>query len=154
MEYKEVKLDKFLIAGIAIRTTNKDGKSSEDIASLWDEFMYGQIPAYITNKISEDVFCIYTDYESDFMGEYTTILGCKVSSANNLPEELIVKEIPALSYKVYTSEGKIPECVGDMWTKIWQQPDTDRAYIADFEVYGAEAQDPDKARVFTYLSTK
>ncbi|NDW18806.1 AraC family transcriptional regulator [Dysgonomonas sp. 216] len=154
MDYKETNLDSFLIVGIAIRTTNKDGQSQKDINNLWNEFMYGQIPAYIPHKVSDDVYCVYTDYDSDFTGEYTTILGFKVSSANNLPEELVVKEIPASNYQVYDTSGKIPDCVLDIWTNIWQKPDVDRVYRADFEVYDAKAQDPENSKVSVFLSVK
>jgi len=152
--YKEVKLDAFTVVGIAVRTINKDGKSQKDISELWNQFMYGQIAAYVPHKESDDVYCIYTDYDSNFMGEYTTILGYKVSSAANLPDGLVVKEIPVSDYRVYTCEGKIPECVGRTWMHIWEQPDTDRAYKADFEVYGPESQDQGEEKVFTYLSVK
>lgn len=154
MEYETKKLDKFYIAGLAVRTINKDGKAQQDLGELQSRFFTKQIAASIPNKISEEVYCIYTDYESNFMGEYTAVLGCKVASVENLPEDLIVKEIPASTYRVYRSEEKLPEAVLKTWMHIWQSPDTDRAYKADFELYGLEAQNPNDAVVYTYISVK
>lgn len=154
MDYKTTVLENFYIAGISVRTINKDGKAQKDLGELQHKFFTRQIAATIPNKVSDDVYCAYTDYESDFMGEYTAILGCKVSSVENLPKGLIVKEIPMSTYRVYKSEGKLPECIAGTWAEIWRSPDNDRAYKADFEIYGAEAQNPENAAVYTYLSVK
>jgi len=154
MEYSEIELDKFSIAGISISTINKDGKAQRDLGELQNRFFGQRIAEKIPHKISDEIYCIYTDYESDFKGKYTAILGCKVSSFENLPEGLIVKEIPASAYRVYKSEGKLPESVVNVWMHIWQSPDNDRAYKADFEIYGHEAQHPENAVVYTYLSVK
>ena len=152
-EYEKVTLDKFTVVGISIRTTNQNNQSQKDISELWGRFIVENVIESIHNKISGEIYCIYTDYESDFMGEYTTILGCMVSDVDNIPEGLIVKEIPACDYYKFTSEGKLPEAVGETWGFIWQS-DFDRKYIADFEIYGAAAQNPDNAIVTTYLSIK
>ncbi|MDU1903951.1 MAG: GyrI-like domain-containing protein [Dysgonomonas sp.] len=154
MDYKETTLEAFTVVGISVRTINKDGKGIKDIGELFHRFFAENIIATIPNKISDEFYCIYTDYESDFMGEYTTILGCKVSGTENLPEGLVVKQVPACKYRKYSAQGKIHEAVGQIWTHIWQSPDTDRAYIADFDVYGAEAQNPENAKIYTYLSVK
>lgn len=154
MSYKETTLEEFTVVGISVRTINKDGKGIKDIGELFHKFFSENIIATIPNKISSEFYCIYTDYESNFMGEYTTILGCKVSSAENLPEGFVVKHVPACKYHEYTAQGKIHEVVGQIWAQIWQAPDTDRAYIADFDVYGAEAQNPEDALVTTFVSVK
>lgn len=154
MEYKDITLESFTIVGISVRTTNKDSKSLTDIGALWNKFFQEQIIATIPNKVSDEIYCMYTEYESNFQGEYTTILGCKVSTADYLPEGLVAKQIPESKYRLYRSEGKIPDCVGKTWMHIWQSPDTERKYEADFDVYGAEAQDLENAVVLTYLSVK
>lgn len=154
MDYKEITLETFFIVGIAVRTTNKNGYSQEDIGNLWTRFISHDIRELIPNKLSYDIYCVYTDYESDFMGEYTTIIGCKVSSIENLHEGLIAKEIAASDYRLYCSQGKIPECLGKTWVDIWQSSDSDRKYAADFDIYGIDAEDPDDAKVYTYLSVK
>lgn len=154
MEYTEIELGRFIVVGVSVRTINKDGQALKDIGNLFNRFFSEQIIATIPNKLSEDVYCIYTDYESDFQGAYTTIIGCKVSDAKNLSEGLISKEIPKCVYREYSARGEIHECVGKIWTHIWDSSDIDRAYLADFDVYGEEARNPNDAKVKTYLSVK
>lgn len=151
MKSENIILERFNIIGIAIRTSNLNGKALNDIAQLWNRFIQDGIAQQIPNKESEDVYCIYTDYESDYTGEYTTILGCKVTDTTNIPEGFVAKEIPKTNYRKYTSVGKIPDCVGETWNHIWNS-DIKRSYIADFDVYGKEAQSLENAKVTTYLS--
>lgn len=153
MNFEKVSLDKLIIVGISVRTTNQNYKSQKDIAKLWEFFFLNDIQHLIPNKISDDIYCIYTDYESDYTGEYTTILGCQVSKIDAISDRLIVKEIPACTYNKYISEGEMPYCVGKTWAQIWQS-DLDRKYLADFDIYGEGAKDPKNARIITYLSIK
>lgn len=155
MNYEEIKLDSFTIVGISVRTSNKDGRGMKDIGELFNRFFSEQIISLIPNKVSDEFYCMYTDYESDFTGEYTTILGCKVSSTDNIPEGLISKEVPASKYHIYEATGEVHEAVGKTWSYIWGQAENiDRAYEADFDVYGKDAADPKNATVRTYLSVK
>lgn len=153
MKYENISLEIFSIVGIAVRTTNKNNQAQHDIHELWKKFLENNIANSIPNKVSEDIYCVYTDYESDLMGNYTTIVGCKVSNADNINGELIWKEISAANYYKFTSEGNIMETLNQTWMHIWQS-DYDRAYTADFDVYGQEAKNPEDGKVFTYLSIK
>ncbi|GAB6009012.1 GyrI-like domain-containing protein [Dysgonomonas reticulitermitis] len=155
MKSKEITLDAFTIVGISVRTTNQNHKSQEDIAKLWESFFLNGVVQSIPNKISNDVYCIYTDYESDYTGEYTTLIGYKVSNINGIPtnKNLIIKDFPACKYLQYTSEGELPYVVGKTWARIWQS-NINRAYTADFDIYGEEAKDPKNAKITTFLSIK
>jgi predicted transcriptional regulator YdeE len=151
MNNKTVELSDFKIIGVSVRTTNQGGKSQKDIGELWGKFMGQNIFEQIPNKESNNLYCIYTDYETDFNGPYTTILGCKVKSLDSIPKGLVGKIIPATKYNLYTSTGKLPDCVMDTWKYIWQSG-VKRKYIADFDVYGEKAQNHQNAEVDTYLS--
>ncbi len=151
MNFENVALDGFTVVGISVRTSNKNGQSQKDISELWSRFMQERIAGKITNKVNEYLYCMYTDYESDFMGEYTTILGYKVSSTENLPKELMMKTIPSGAYKLFKSSGKLPECVLNTWMQIWQS-DIKRKYIADFDVYPSDAFSSETPVVETFLS--
>ena len=85
------KIKSFSVVGISIRTTNENGQATKDIPALWGKFMSEGIIEKIPNKIDNTVYCIYTDYEKDHTKPYTTILGCKVSTLNNIPNEMVVK---------------------------------------------------------------
>lgn len=152
--YKNIHKEAFYVIGISVRTANKDGKGMQDIGKLFGRFFAEQIALTIPHKVSDDIYCVYTDYESNFMGEYTCILGCMVKNTDNIPERMIAKKIEASDYRLYKGMGEIHKAVGKTWETIWQQPDSFRKYTADFDVYGEEAQDPANAVVYTYLSVK
>ena len=69
MNREEVTLTKFVVVGISVRTTNQNHQSQEDIAKLWEVFFRNAyIQQLMPNKVSNDIYCIYTDYKSDYTG--------------------------------------------------------------------------------------
>jgi predicted transcriptional regulator YdeE len=149
-----MKVESFNIIGISVRTTNENGKSSQDIGTLWERFYKENAASKILGKINEEIYSVYTDYESDYKGSYTTIIGCKVNSLNNIPGGMTGKEIVEGNYKVYTAKGKIPDAVVNQWMEIWNDSDLNRAYTSDFEVYGEKSQDPANAEVDIYIAVE
>jgi predicted transcriptional regulator YdeE len=141
----------FQIIGISIRTNNQ--KAANDLGKLWSKFIGENTANKIPNKISEDIYSIYTDYESDHNGDYTTIIGCKVDSLENISEGLIGKEIPTNDYQQFTAKGKFPECVQNTWGEIWNSG-IERSYVADFEVYGEKYMNMADAEVDIFISVK
>lgn len=145
-------IQKFNVIGISVRTTNENGQSGKDIPALWSQFMTEEIQSKIPNKVSEDLFCIYTDYEKDHTKPYTTILGCKVESLDVVPENMIGKTIESANYKELIAKGNLSEgIVFNKWLEIWNS-DLDRSFTADFEVYGEKTQNPEKAEVDIYIA--
>lgn len=134
MNYETTSLPMFYVAGISIRTINKNGQAGQDIGALWQQFTQGNLADKLDDKEGSELYCVYTDYESDHNDYYTAILGCKVSSIEYLPGGFVGKAIPAGKYRVYSSEGKFPESVGATWQYIWQS-EINRIYTADFDVY-------------------
>ncbi|MDB5278560.1 MAG: araC [Ferruginibacter sp.] len=147
-------IKQFNIIGIAIRTTNENGQSSRDIPSLWNKFMGDGMAALIPDKINNTIYCVYTDYEKDHTKPYTTILGCSVSTLNNIPAGMVGKTIEEGAYIKYTAKGNILQgMVFNEWVKIWNS-DIDRKYMADFEVYGEKAKNPEDAEVDIFIAVK
>jgi predicted transcriptional regulator YdeE len=140
----------FNIIGISVRTNNNVG--GKDIGNLWGKFMGEGIFEKIPNKTSYDVYGIYTDYESDYTGDYTAIVGCEVSSLTEIPEGMVGIKVRASNYKIFTVKGKMPECVYEKWTEIWGNKELERTYVTDFEVYGAKSQNPMDAEIEIFLS--
>ncbi len=151
MQVENVALEEFNVVGISVRTSNRDGQSKKDIAELWGRFMGERIGDKIPHKVNEDIYCIYTGYESDYMGPYTTILGYKVNSFENVPATLTTKIIAVSSYNLFKSTGKLPDCVLNTWMEIWQSG-IKRKYLADFDVYPPDAFSSANPVVETYLS--
>ena len=144
-------LGAFHIIGISVRTTNVNNKALKDIGELFGNFVGQNIMEKIPNKMAEDIYCVYTDYESDFNGAYTAIVGCKVSSLNDIPTGLIAKAIPDSKYQVYRSTGKLSVSLSKTWEGIWNT-DLNRRYSADFDIYGEKAIDYENAEVDTYVA--
>lgn len=152
MNSENIKLEEITLVGISIRTNNERAQSQGDIAKLWEEFFAKNIISKVENKISDEIYCVYTNYESNFTGDYTTFLGCAVSKAHNeSSDNLETLIISADNYRKFISEGELPNCVLQTWQHIWVT-EYPRAYKADFDIYGVEAQNPTNAKVTTYLS--
>ncbi len=146
------KINSFYIIGIAVRTTNENGQAAQDIPVLWNRFMSDNLIAQIPNKIDGTVYCIYTDYEKDHTKPYTTIIGCKVSTLDEVPKGMIEKTIEGGSFQKRTARGNISEgLVYNEWVSIWNSY-LNRAYKADFEVYDERAANPANAEVDIFLS--
>jgi len=144
---KKVTIEPFNVIGIAIRTSNVDGQSGEDIGKLWGKFMSEGIAAKIPNKLEERVFSVYTNYEGDYTKPYDTILGCKVSSLENIPEGMVGQTIEGGTYGKFVSKGDLTKgVVFGTWSEIWES-NLDRVFTADFEVYGERAMNPTDAEV-------
>ena len=148
---KTTTLSAFHIIGISVRTTNVNNKALKDIGELFGNFVGQNMMGKIPEKMTEDIYCVYTDYESDFNGPYTAIVGCKVSSLDDIPTGFIGKTIPEAKYQVYKSTGKLSISLTKTWEEIWNT-DLDRRYSADFDIYGERAKDYENAEVDTYVS--
>jgi len=151
---KKVNIDPFMVIGIGVRTTNQNGKSGEDIGGLWGKFMSEGIADQIPNKIDGTIFSIYTNYEGDQTQPYDTILGCKVSSLENVPEGMVSQSFEGGNYASFVSKGDLTKgVVFGTWSEIWEE-DLDRVFTADFEIYGERAQNPTEAEVDILVAIK
>ncbi|MCG9873888.1 MAG: GyrI-like domain-containing protein [Leptospiraceae bacterium] len=149
-------IQKFYVIGISTRTTNENGQSAKDIEALWGKFWGEEIQKQIPNKISDEIYAVYTNYETDFTGSYTTIVGLPVSSLKNIPKGFVGITIETAVYQKYISKGKMPEAVFNTWLEIWGNKELNlkRAYKADFTVHGQKYYDGDQAEVETFISVK
>jgi predicted transcriptional regulator YdeE len=146
-------LPEFYLCGIEVRTTNQNGQSQKDIGGLWQRFMTNELLRQITSRVSDDIYCVYTGYETDYTGFYTTVLGCKISTPDQVPEGFTGLTIPAAKYEVYLLAGKFPENVHQAWQEIWTG-DSNRAYTTDFDLYSANAKSFAETEVKIYLAIK
>lgn len=147
-------LKPFYVIGISIRTTNENGKSAQDIPALWQQFLSENIGDKIPNKVSHDIYCLYTDYEKDHTRPYTTLLGYQVSNLDHIPAGLVGKSVNEANYAKYIAKGNLhQDLVLNAWTEIWNS-DLPRAFDTDFEVYGTKAQNPEDAEVDIFIGLK
>ncbi|MGY3053511.1 putative transcriptional regulator YdeE [Pedobacter sp. UYEF25] len=145
----------FNLIGISVRTTNKDNQASKDLGALWQQFFVDSLLEKIPNKISTNILCVYTDYESDFTGEYTAMIGVPAKDLSEIPDGLVGREFPAANFKIFTAEGEMPNAVVNTWNGIWtNDKNLSREYTYDFEVYGADSQKGEDSKVDIYISVK
>lgn len=151
MKIETIKLPAFFIAGIAIRTINKDGRAAKDIGHLWQRFTEENLAEKLDEREGTEVYCVYTAYEGDHNDYYTAILGCKVSAIAYLPDGFTGKAIPASTYNVYTGDGEFPASVANAWQYIWANV-SQRLYSADFDVYDMVGKSFEQIESKVYLA--
>ncbi|HBS47884.1 TPA: AraC family transcriptional regulator [Candidatus Dependentiae bacterium] len=121
------------IEGISIKTTNQNNQAQKDLGILWNKFLSENIPSQITNKLNENIYVLYTDYEGDFTKPYKCVIGCEVKTSTE-NSTLSHKIIPSGNYAFFKAEGKMPDELMNTWQKIWNS-NLDRSYICDFEIW-------------------
>lgn len=150
----KVTIEPWKVIGIAVRTTNENNQAATDIAALWGRFMGEQILEAIPNKIDTTVYSIYTEYESDHTKPYTTILGCRVSDLDTIPAGMVGKSFEGGAYVKFSAKGDLAQgLIINKWIEIWSM-DLNRAFTADFEVFGTKAQNPADAEVDFLIAVK
>jgi predicted transcriptional regulator YdeE len=145
------------VIGIAVRTSNAKEMTAEgQIGHCWMRLFQEGLLAKIPNKADASVVAVYTDYASDKDGEYTYVLGARVTSEADVPDGMIVKKIPGGRFAVFTTEkGPGPKVVPEAWMRINSLPKSsvggDRAYRGDFEIYDERARDPQNLQADIYV---
>jgi predicted transcriptional regulator YdeE len=151
---KTAQMESFNVIGIKIRTTNKEMQAAKDIPALWDKFMSENIIEKIPNKEADEIYAIYTNYESDYTEAYDMIIGCRTYSLDEVPSNMYALEIPASLYSEFTAKGKLNDnIVYNKWLEIWNT-DLNRAYKADFEIYPENVLPTEETKVPIYISVK
>ena len=157
MNPKIVKHEAFTVIGISARTTNaKEMTPDGVIGKMWGRLFQEGVIAKIPNKADQNIVAVYTDYASDHNGEYTYVLGARVTSDANVPDGMVAKKVPAGKFAVFTSDkGPAQQVVPALWVKINSLPTTaaggDRVYAADFEIYDQRASDPQNLQMDVWV---
>ncbi len=160
MNPRAVQQEGFTVMGIAIRTSNAEQMTeARPIGKQWERLFKEGVLAAIPNKADWNILAVYSEYASDKDGEYTYLLGARVTKVENVPAGMTVKNVPAGKYAVFTSErGPVQKVVVEMWQRVWAMPKSalggDRSYKTDFEVYDQRAQNPADSVVDLYVAVK
>ena len=140
MDYQIINIKEFRVMGITVRTTNEksDNKDMDDIEQLWKRFKDEDIRNRIPHKESQEIVSLYTDYQKDFNGPYSVVLGYRVTSIDEVPEGMVAKTVPASKYASFHVKGdNLVQEIIKTWQKIWFAG-LNRTYAADFDVYMVE----------------
>ncbi|MCI8965860.1 MAG: AraC family transcriptional regulator [Clostridia bacterium] len=150
MKYEIVELEEKIIQGIAIKTTNQDGKSIKDIGETWQRLFTDGIYENIPNKINGKTIGLYTKYEGDYTKPYLFIAGAEVRKGEKINKEIESIVIPKGKYAKFIIIGDIKNSVGEAWQEIWNM-DLKRKYICDFEEYQNNLGDMEKQEIHIYI---
>lgn len=128
----------FRVAGLAVRTTNREEASpaTARIGALWSRFLGEQTAASTPNRTGDArIFGVYSAYASDAHGAFDLTAGVAVSVSGGTDSVAI----EAGDYLVFTAQGQMPQAVIATWQRIWQyfeaHPEVVRSYRSDFEAY-------------------
>ncbi|EAC6873545.1 effector binding domain-containing protein [Listeria monocytogenes] len=107
------------IFGKKIRANNAN---FSPIAELWGEVM--------VNKPAGDIFAVYSNYASDYKGDYDLLVGTR-----DWDEQQSVIIEPG-EYVVFSVDNANHKGVEKVWQEIWaRDSELKRAYKTDFEWY-------------------
>ncbi len=161
MEPEIVEQPEFSIVGIQVRTSNaKEMTGQGAIPKQWSKFYKEGTADKIPNKVDSTVYAVYTNYASDYNGEYDFIIGMKVSGASDVPPGMVAKKVPSGRFAVITSaKGPVERVVPQAWQRVYSLDDNRqlggaRAYKADFELYDQRSQNPQDAQVDLCIGLK
>jgi predicted transcriptional regulator YdeE len=160
MNPRAVLQEGFTVVGISVRTNNAEQMTPEaPIGKQWSRLFKEGVLAAIPNKADANIVALYTDYASDKDGDYTYVLGARVTKVENLPAGMVAKTVPAGRYALFTSEkGPVQKIVVEMWQKVWATPKAalggERSYKTDYEVYDQRAQNPADSIVDLYIAVR
>lgn len=151
MNYEVVTLKQKSMIGLSARTSNRSPNMGTVIGGLWQKLFEEKLFFTIPNKVNEFSIGLYSGYSTDVNGEYDITVGCEVSSIDTLPENTIVKTIPAGRYAKFVVFGDMVEAVSKAWQEIWSIP-LERSYTGDFEEYiSTQAQGDCEVHIYVAL---
>jgi predicted transcriptional regulator YdeE len=138
-----VRREAFRLAGVRLRTSNSD---PDAIAAHWRRALSAGLPTCVAGRASDDVVCVYADYESDHRGPYTMWLGAELAPGAAALERLETLEVPGASFTEFEAAGPQPAGVVAAWTAIWGMPRErlTRAFRADVERWTPRAMRGDE----------
>ena len=151
----------FTIIGIEARTTNaKEMTGDGVIPKQWAAFFQQGILDKIPNKLDTNIYALYTDYASNRDGEYSFVIGAKVSDDATAPAGMVKKTVFGGKFAVLTTaKGPVEKVVPEAWQQVWALEDRSglggpRAYKADYELYGPQSRDPQNAEVELHIGIR
>jgi len=151
--------DGFTMVGISVRTSNAKEQQDSQIGKQWARLMKENVLAAIPNRADQNTVAVYTDYARDANGDYTYVLGARVTKVDQIPAGMVAQKVPASKYAVFTSDrGPVQKVVVATWTRIWNTPKDalggNRAFKTDYELYDQRAQNPADAVVDIYIGIR
>jgi predicted transcriptional regulator YdeE len=158
---KVIHQDELFIVGIEARTTAAKEMSAQGvIPQQWQKFMQEGVLQKIPNKADQNIYAVITDFADKRYGEYSVVIGARVTDKSQVPVGLVLKTIPAGKYAIFqTDKGPARQVVPAAWQKIADSEDKGelgftRAYKADYELFDGQAMDPQNLQAELHVGVK
>lgn len=120
MDYKISKKNGFEIAGVSIRTTNKDGVNFKEIPEFWKESMENGIYEKLeknAGRLGVLGVCYGEDLEQMEFSYMIAIEGEKVEGLDNYE----VLKVPSCTWAIFESIGPLPGAMQKVWKAIFSE---------------------------------
>lgn len=133
--------DPMLVLGIALRTAND--RAFREIPAHWQRFSGEGWLDRIPHRADGDVYAVYTHHEHegvDNHGEYTLVVGARVTQAREVPPGLASVVIPPSQHAVFEVEAGRFDKVGERWLDVWAHRDLAKTFRCDHECYAPDGR--------------
>lgn len=141
MEYRLVERERFAVVGKGLRVSYKNGENLRRIPEFWEACgRDGTEERLMALSPDGTLLGICLDMDLD-REEFTYLIAVeKRAEAAAAPDpDLVVREIPAATWAVFTSIGPLPAAIQQVWQRIGREwfPATGYAHAGgpDLEVY-------------------
>lgn len=122
-----------------------------DCGNLWQKFEIEKIFELIPNKLRNEIYAAYYDYEKDETKPFSYFIGCKVDEEAETPKRLNELLVPSQNYVKVIAKGIMTGCITEAWKKIWES-NLNRKFGFDFEVYDERSKDWNNAELDIFIS--
>ena len=124
------------ILGFACRTSSS--AAGRDIPAHWQRVLAGGLfERLIPMRGDPAIYAVYCDYETDWRGACTFVIGMQVAAESRVPEGLVAVRIPAGRYANIALQGNPKDVLWRTWSTIgetWAHRN-ERRYAVDYERY-------------------
>ncbi|MBN2040860.1 MAG: AraC family transcriptional regulator [Spirochaetes bacterium] len=156
IEAKIVEKESFLVIGPAIRATSEQEENFKKIPVFWTECLKNKVLETIPNTIKNNAcYGICLDPKSN---EFTYMIAAQVSTLEEIPDNMIGREIPGGKYAVFTAKGPATQAVQDLTRYIYGEWISGSGYSLaerpDFELYDERSNYGDDSEVDIYIPVK
>ena len=120
------------VMGIFTRASNA---TPHLIGDLWRKAHAQGDAKAVAARQSDDLYCVYCEYDGDYTQPYTVVIGCLVEPDAEVPEGMKKVTIDAGNFALFPVIMDHPLPGPTKWAEIWTVP-LNRRYQADYDLYG------------------
>jgi AraC family transcriptional regulator len=125
MDYRIVEKRSFTVAGKAVRVSTRDGENLRRIPQFWEECLHDGAHERLAalaasgNTLGNVTLGICMDFTPN-MEEFTYMIAAEAADGD-VPDGMIGKSIPALTWAVFEAQGAMPDAIQTVWSRIWSE---------------------------------